>query len=157
MSRATTTLVVIFGLLATIVVGWLLVLGAAVALGGVLTVEVIDRSEGLDLYIPIPIALVDAVLESASTPELYTAGLPSVEVDGVAVDLGEIGPFALELFEELDGLPDVTLIEAQDGLRSVRVYKAGGKLRIEVEEPGSSVEIALPTRGARRLAGRILG
>ena len=157
MTRATTTLVVIFGLMAAIVVGWLLILGAIVALGGVMTVEVIDHSEGLDLYIPVPIALVDAVLESASAPELYSAGLPPVQVDGVGVDLGELGPFVLELFEELDGLPDVTLVEVEDGLESVRVYKAGGKLRIEVEQPGSSVEVALPTRGARRLAGRIVG
>lgn len=156
MTRAGKTFTILLALLVVVAAGWLCMIGAAFALGGVITVELVDRSEGLDLYLPVPVVLVDAVLMSASSPALSSAGFPTLEVDGVGVDLGELGPFVLELFEELDQLPDVTLVEVEDGFDRVRISKTDGKLRVEVEEPGTSIEIAVPTRGARRLAARLL-
>lgn len=155
MTRAGKALGVIAALMVVVIAGWLLVIGAVVALGGVMTVQLVDRSEGLELYLPVPLALVDLALASTPSPMVYTAGFPAVQMDGVSVDLGEIGPVVLGLFEELDELPNATLVRVVDGSGSVEISKAGGKLVIEVEEPDASVAIAVPTRGAARLAGRI--
>ncbi len=157
MTRAGKAFTVIGVLVATIFAGWLLLIGTVVAVGGVMTVELVDRSEGFDIFVPIPMALVDAAVASATTPAIHTAGFPRMEVDGVSVDFGELGPVVLELFEELDDLPDATLVEVVDGRESVRISKRGSKFLVEVEDPSASISVSLPTRGALRVAERILG
>lgn len=148
---------VVGSVVAAIVTGWLMIIGAVYAVGGVMTVEIVDRSAGLDLYLPVPMVLMDAAIASVSAPAVYTAGLPRIETDGVSIDFGELGPVVLELLEELDRLPDATLVEVVDRGEHVRISKAGKKLLVEVEEPGASIAIAIPTRGVLRAAGRVLG
>ncbi len=142
---------------AVTVVGWVMLVGVLYAAGGVVTVEVEDRHQGLDIYLPVPMVLLDAMVASAAMPAVHTAGLPRVELDGMSVDFGELGSVVLELLHELEELPDATLVEVVSGPDRVRISKDGTKLRVEVEEPGTSIDLAIPTRGVLRMAERILG
>lgn len=154
------------------VLGWAVLIGTAYALGGVLTVELHDRHEGLDLYLPVPMAALDLAAAAAGLGVerhgVHLAGLGagfgSLAVDGAHLggvggleELGEIGAVVAELLTVLDDVPDVTLVEVVDGRDHVTVSKRGGDLIVEVDEPDLSVRVSIPTRGARRLAARILG
>ncbi len=157
MTRTAKIWAVLGAVAATTLAGWLLVVTAVYALGGLMTVRVVDRSAGFDLYLPVPMAVVDAALASAAIPAVYTAGLGGgLEVDGLGVDLGEVGPVLVGLLGEIDELPDATLVEVIDGRERVRVSKAAGKLRIEIEEPGTSIDVAIPARALARLADRVV-
>ena len=124
------------------VLGWVVLVGAVYAWGGVMTVRV-DNPRGPNLSIPVPMAVIDAAL---ATGELA--------LDDAHLDFGEFGPMIREILAVIDDCPDVTFVDVQDGRDSVRVFKEDGKLRVEVEERGSdgvSVSISLPTRSIARL------
>lgn len=147
-------------LFVTLVAAWVLMLGAAfawTARSGVATVSLHDRSEGVHLWLPVPMALVDVALTATAVPAVYTAGLGDLSVDGVDVDLGELGPMVVALLEELESVPDATLVEVLDGRDHVKITKSGDKLLVEVEEPDLSVRVAIPASAVARIAERILG
>jgi hypothetical protein len=140
--------------------GWAIVLGSAFAWatsGGVAMISVHDRSEGLRFSAPVPMALVDIALTATALPAVHTAGLGQLTVDGVEVDLGELGPMVVALLEELDSVPNATLVEVRDGRTHVKVVKSGKKLLVEVEEPMTSVRLSIPTRAVAHIAERVLG
>lgn len=144
----------------TLIVGWVLVIGAAyawAARGGVVTVSIHDQNEGLHLWVPVPMALVDVALTATAIPAIHTAGLGHLSVDGVDIDLGELGPMVVELLEELESMPDATLVEVVDSRDYVKVSKSGGKLLVEVREPGASVRVSIPTHAVARIADRLFG
>lgn len=145
---------------ATLAVGWVMVLGTAyawAARSGVVTVSVHDRSEGVHIWLPVPMALVDVALATTAVPAVHAAGLGHLSVDGVDVDLGELGPMVVDLLEELESIPDATLVEVVDGRDHVKVIKVGNKLLVEVDEPDASIRISIPTHAVARIAGRVLG
>jgi hypothetical protein len=122
--------------------GWVVLVGAVYAWGGVMTVRV-DNPQGPDLSIPVPMAVVDAAL---ATGELA--------LEDIHLELGEYGPMLREILEVIDDCPDVTFVEVEDRGDHVRVSKEGGTLRVEVSEHGRhgvSVEVSLPTRSIARL------
>jgi len=143
-----------------LVLGWTIVLGSAYAWatsGGVAMLTVHDRSEGVHFTAPVPMVLLDVALTAAVLPAVHTGGLGHLTVDGVEVDLGELGPMVVDLLEELDSVPDAKLVEVRDGRTHVQIHKSGGKLLVEVEEPLTSVRISIPTRSVAHIAERILG
>ena len=157
MTRGKRLLTLAAVLIVTLVVGWALVLGAAFAMGGMLIVEVHDRYDDFHLYLPLPMAALDLVAAAAAVPAVHTAGFGSgLEIDGLELDLGELGPLVVDLLEALEEMPDATLVEVEDGRERVLIVKEGRKLIVEVEEPGTSVRVALPTHGVRRVASRLL-
>ncbi len=126
------------------VLGWVLLVGAVYAWGGVMMVR-IDNPSGPDLSIPVPMAVVDVAL---ATGELV--------FEDIHLNLGEYGPMLREILEVIDDCPDVTFVEVEDGGDYVRVVKEGGTLRVEVEEHGRdgvSVTVSLPMRSIGRLLG----
>lgn len=161
MTKRTRRFWIISGTLAaTLVVGWAVVLGAAYAWAtssGVATITVHDRSEGLHFTAPVPMALVDVALSATAMPAVHTAGFGHLKVDGVEVDLGELGPMVVDLFEELESVPDATLVEVRDRREHVKITKRGNQLLVEVEEPMTSLRISIPTRALTHIAERILG
>ena len=125
------------------VLGWVVLVGAVYAWGGVLTVRV-DNPRGPDLSIPVPMAVVDAAL---ATGELA--------FENVNLDLGEYREVLREILEVIDECPDATFVEIEDRGDYVRVSKQGGTLRVEVDEHGRNgvnVTVTLPTRSIARLA-----
>lgn len=126
------------------ILGWVLLVGAVYAWGGVMMVR-IDNPSGPDLSIPVPMAVVDVAL---ATGELV--------FEDIHLNLGEYGPMLREILEVIDDCPDVTFVEVEDGGDHVRVAKEGGTLRIVVEEHGRdgvSVTVSLPMRSIGRLLG----
>ncbi|MDH3424902.1 MAG: hypothetical protein OEN00_18025, partial [Gemmatimonadota bacterium] len=62
-SQTRKTLIVIGAVATTMVVGWVLLIGAVLAWGGLATVSIVDR-HGADLTLPIPMAAVDIAVAS---------------------------------------------------------------------------------------------
>lgn len=129
------------------VLGWVVLVGAVYAWGGVMTVRV-DNPNGPDLAIPVPMAVVDAAL---TTGELA--------LENVHLDIGEYGPMLAAMMEVIDDCPDVTFVEVEDRGDYVRVAKEGRYLKVEVREHGShgvNVKVSLPTRFASRTVSRLV-
>ncbi len=134
---------------AVLILSWVVLIGAVYAWGGVMTVQVQDRDEGVNLYLPLPIAVVDAAL--------ITGGLmlPDERLLELDVDLGQWEPMLRSLVEALDDCPDVTLVEVQDGSEHVKVYKEHGVLKVEVDQDDVRIRVAVPTRAVERNAKRL--
>jgi len=88
---------------AVLILSWVVLIGAVYAWGGVMTVHVEDRNEGFNLYLPVPVAVVDAAVATGGLV------LPREELLDIDVDLGEWEPMVRGLVEALDDCPDVTL------------------------------------------------
>lgn len=134
---------------AVLILSWVALIGAVYAWGGVATVRVQDREEGVNLYVPVPMALVDAAVTTTGFV------VPEEEWLDLDVELGEWGPMIHVMLEELDDLPDCTLVEVEDGATHVRVYKEGGALKVLVDEEEVHVKVSVPMRSARRTLGKI--
>lgn len=139
--------VVVAACFAVAVLGWIVLIGAVYAWGGVATVRVHDPQEGLNLFLPVPMALVDAALTTSG----WMA--PDDDWSELGVELGEWGPMLSGLLDELDSCPDVTLVEVEDAGTKVRIYKQGGALRVEVDDRELTVRVSVPTRSVRRAFG----
>ena len=137
-----------FGVL---ILSWVVLIGAVYAWGGVMTVSVEDRNENFSLYIPMPVAVVDAAVVTTDWV-IDEEEMLEIHAD---LDLGEWGPMVRELMEVLDDCPDVTLVEVEDDDVWVRVRKKRGNLVVEVEEPSTSVKVSVPTRTIRRTVSRL--
>ena len=134
-----------------IILSWVLLIGAVYAWGGVMTVSVEDRDENFSLYLPMPVAVLDAAVATTDWV-LDEEELLQIHAD---LDLGEWGPMVRELLEELDDCPDFTLVEVKEDDVWVRVRKKRGKLVVEVEEPSTSIKVSVPTRTIRRTVSRL--
>jgi hypothetical protein len=151
MARARQVLTYIAAFFGVIILSWVLLIGAVYAWGGVMTVSIEDRDEDFRLYLPLPVAVVDAavaatdwVLDEEELLQLHTE-----------LDMGEWAPLVREMLEVLDDCPDFTLVEVEDGDVWVRVRKKRGKLVVEVEEPSTSIKVSVPTRTIRRTVSRL--
>jgi hypothetical protein len=134
-----------------IILSWVVLIGAVYAWGGVMTVAVEDRDDNFSLYLPMPVAFVDAAVATTDWV-LDEEEWLQLHAD---LDMGEWAPMVRELLAELDDCPDVTLVEVEDNDVWVRVRKKGGKLVVEVEEPSTSITVSVPTRTIRRTVSRL--
>ncbi len=134
---------------AVLILSWVVLIGAVYAWGGVMTVHVEDRNEGFNLYLPVPIAVIDAAVATGGLV------LPREELLDIDVDLGEWEPMVRGIVEALDDCPDVTLVEVEHGSEHVRVYKEHGVLKIDVDEDDVRIRVAVPTRAVERNAKRL--
>jgi hypothetical protein len=135
---------------AVLILSWVVLIGAVYAWGGVMTVQVQDRSDGVNLYLPLPVAMVDAAVAAGG---LVLFDESRLELD---VDLREWEPMVQALVEALDDCPDATLVEVRDGTQHIKVYKQRGILKIEVDEEDVRVRVAVPTRAVERNAKRLV-
>ncbi len=153
MARGKRVLTVVGALAGVVVLGWVLLIGAVYAWGGVATVQIRDSDDGLTLYIPVPVVLVDAAVETSRHVVPQHEIEDFLELHG---ELGEWQPFLRALLEALDESPDFTLVEVEDGSDHVRVAKEGRKLVIEVSQPDMSIRVTLPTRAMSRTFSRLV-
>ena len=116
------------------------VFGATIALTGFVTVEVHDRNEGVNLYIPFPAILIDLALFAA----------PMVVPDDALDDARrEIAPYqdAIESFvEELEDIPSGVLVEFESDEEHVQVSKSWGSFKVDVQSPDTDVKVKVPAR-----------
>jgi hypothetical protein len=147
-SRIRRILIVSAAAVVFLVLGWATIISLLLAAGGVATVQLHERSEGVRFYLPIPMALVSATAATAGfLSPVHAEDLVEIEGD---LDLGEWEPFVDALLEGLEDCPDVTFVEVQDHGDHVRVAKQGGKIRVEVRDPDLSLSVAVPIRPIRR-------
>lgn len=133
------------------VAGWAVLIGVVYAHGGVMTVRVHEANEGLDLYLPVPMVVVDGVVATAShvMPQEDWLNLQA------ELDLGEWEPLVREVLEVLDDCPDALLVEVIDDHEHVRVSKEGRYLKVEVDADDVDVRVSIPTRSVRRTVNRL--
>jgi len=153
-TRTRRFLIVTAAAFAFVVLGWTMIIGLMLTVGGVATVQLHERSEGIRLFLPVPMAVVSATAATAGFLSPVHAG-DLVEIDG-DFDLGEWEPFVDAIFEGLEDCPDVTFVEVLDHGEHVRVAKQGGKIRIEVRDPDISLNVAVPIRPIRRIVSSLL-
>ena len=130
--------------------GWAILIGGIYMLGGVATVSVVERSEGVRVHLPVPMALVHA---AAATTEVFFLDevLDEIEIE-TGGQFGKIVPQVVAMLEVLEDVPNgTTFVEVQDGNDHVLVSKVRGKFRVEVESPDLSVKVSVPTRSVKRV------
>jgi hypothetical protein len=141
--------IIVSATFAVLILSWVALIGAVYAWGGVATVRVQDYDEGVNIYVPVPMALVDAAVTTGSLV------VPKEEWLDMQVELGEWGPMVQAVLQELDDLPDCTLVEVVDGRTHVRVSKQGGALKVLVDDDDVHVRVSIPMRSARRTLGKV--
>lgn len=131
-----------------LILGWATIITLVLTVGGVATVDLHERAEGVRIFVPVPMALVSATAATAGF--LSPVGSDQlIEIDG-NLDLAEWEPFVDALLEGLEECPDVTFVEVFDRGDHVKVAKRGGKIRVEVQDPEISLSVAVPIRPVRR-------
>ena len=147
--RTKKTLIVVGASLTVVVVGWVMLVGAVLAWGGVATVRVIEHGRA-GVTVPVPMAVVEGAVATGDLLfdlEQHFHG---------KIDLGEWGPFVRGMLEALDECPDTVLVEVSDGGDYVRVAKDGGSLVIEVTDSDVDLKVSVPTRSVRRTVSRLV-
>ena len=153
-SRTRRVLIISAAAVAFLILGWATIIGLLLTVGGVATVSLHERSEGIRFYLPIPMAVVSATAATAGfISPVHAEDL--VEIDG-NLDLAEWEPFVDALFEGLEECPDVTFVEVLDRGDHVKVAKRGGKIRVEVRDPDISLKVSVPIRPVRRTVTALL-
>ena len=143
------------GTVAVIILGWVLLVGVVFAWGGVATVSIHSGDGGPNLYLPIPLALVNAAVAT---------GRQVVDVDHlidieahIGAELGDWGPMVREMLEVIEECPDVTFVEVVDGDQHVKVFKQGRYLKVSVDDGDQfSVQVSLPARSVRQTIARLV-
>lgn len=135
--------------LTVVVLGWVFLVGAVYAASGVISIRVLDRESGLDLYLPLPATMVEGVVAGV------THAAP-VELDELRRETSDWAPMVRELLATLAAAPDATFVEVRDGREHVVVAKRGGSITIEVDADGVLVEVSAPLHMVRRTLDRFL-
>lgn len=148
MSRTRKTLLVVGAAFGLCLLGWVALVGAVYAWGGVLSVRV-DNPAGPDLSLPVPLAVVDVAMAAGGVT------LEHVPAE-IALEIREYAPMLRELVEVIEDCPDVVFVEVEDRGDEVRISKRKGRLFVEVRERGPGgvdVEVSMPVRSVARLVG----
>jgi len=138
-----------------LVLGWMVLIGAVFLVGGVATVQIVERNEGINLSLPIPMAIIHAA--AATTEVLFLDEIiEEIEIDTHG-RFADFAPMALGLLEALDDAPNGTVfVEVHDHQDHVRVLKSRGKIRVEVDTPDILIKVAVPTRSIKRIVRQIV-
>lgn len=115
----------------------------ALFLGGIATVSV-ETSE-VDLWVPVPLAVVDVAM----------IFVPLEEMEDLQREFGPHREVILAALSQLGKHGDFTLVDVQDRTKSVVVRIDSGNLVVDVDDPESKVDVSIPLRGARRILASI--
>jgi hypothetical protein len=117
---------------------------------GVITVDVSEKSmAGGRVRLVLPGALLHV-----GTCALRFA--PERELDEIRRELGEIAPMMEVVAEELEAMPDMTLVRVESEGEYVFIRKKDGHLVIDVETDGEDVHVSVPIGAVGELV-RVLG
>ncbi len=139
-----------------LILGWTVLIAGVYFLGGVATVEIAERSEGMNLSFPVPMALIHA---ATATGQVFFLDelIEEIEIE-TGGRFSEYGPAVLGILEVLDDVPNGTVfVSVEDDEESVRISKERGKFRVQVDSPEIFVKVAVPTRSVKRIVGQIVG
>lgn len=149
MTRGQKWLAITGGSVAVVVLGWALLIGIVFAWGGVATVSISSGDGGPNLYLPVPLALVNAAV-ATGRQVVDTDHLLQIDAQ-IGAELGEWEPMIREMLEVIEECPDVTFVEVQDGREHVKVVKEGRYLKVYVDDGEQfSVKVSLPAKSVRK-------
>lgn len=137
------------------IMGWVVLIAGIYLYGGVATVTVVEHDDGINLHLPIPMALIHA---AAATRNVFFLDhlVDEIEID-TGGRLSDWAPSVLSMVEALGDVPNgTTLVSVVDGEERVRVAKERGKFRVEVDSPDVTVRVSVPVRSVERLAAEIV-
>ena len=124
------------------------VFGATVAATGFVQVSVDERGpDGANLFIPVPAIFFDIALFAA--PRM----MPPEALADAKAEIEPYLPALRQLAEELDNLPDATLVEVKSPTEHVKISKRFGSFYVEVHDQDADVSVKVPAR----LIGGALG
>jgi len=132
-----------------LVIGWAVLIAGVFMIGGVATVSVVEHDDGMNLHLPIPMALIQA---AAATTEVFFLDdiLDEVEIETHG-QFSQWAPVVVEILEVLEDVPNGTvLVDVHDDEEHVVVSKVRGKFRVEVESTDISVKVSVPTRSVKQ-------
>ena len=113
---------------------------------GVIRVDVDEfRAGGSHVHLWVPAAVVPVALRCA----------PKNHMQDAAEQIKPWMPTIRELAKELDKYPEANLVEVVDGSDHVQIRTHGGKLQIDVNEPGESVHVAFPISTLVEISGQL--
>jgi hypothetical protein len=104
-----------------------------------------NRTDGIDLAVTLPGALVNAAIALCPMP------------DHLSLDARWEGmlPALRDVADRLATMPDAVIVDVDDHGDRVRVAKVGRELIIRVVSREERVEIAIPINSVRRLVARL--
>ncbi len=159
MNRLVKILAISFAVGVLMLVGTGFIVAATVARSGLVTISVHEEGpDGIDLFIPIPAALVEVGLSLA--PVVLSAldnHHVDHELDRFREELDLILPALVEMLKVLETMPDATLVEVEGHNEYVRVTKERGSIRVLVEQEDSRISISVPVRVFRSVGGFLAG
>lgn len=159
MSGFTRVVAILMGAVLVVIMGSGFIVAGTVATAGVVTVSVHESGpDGLDLYVPIPAAVVEAAVSLA--PVLLDAvdeGRLDRELAGLRQDLAGLLPIVEAALKSLDDMPSATLVEVESDSEYVLVRKVRGAVEVRVEEEDAQVVVSVPIRVLRAAGGFLAG
>lgn len=133
-----------------IIAGATVAAGAYVLSAGVGTVQVRTTGpEAVDLYLPVPVGLVDLGLSVASF------AVPEEELAQLRHEMEDWPPLLESVTRELARCPDGTLVEVHTRDEKVLIVKDRGRLKIDVDAPDARVRVSLPARSLVRIGRKL--
>lgn len=140
------------GILLVLVLGAGILVAGTVVATGVVSVRVQESGpDGLDLYLPVPAALVETTISLAPVVARLASDDFDREMDRLRIEIGPWMGAVASVLDELGRLPDATLVEVEGPGEHVVVRKRGRSLHVLVDEPGGRVSVVVPVRLVQRL------
>jgi hypothetical protein len=113
---------------------------------GLIKVDVDEfRAGGSHVHVWVPAAAVPAALHFA----------PHRHMENAAQHLEPFMPTIRQLAKELRKYPDAQFVDVVDGSDHVKVGTSGGKLQIDVVQPGESVHVTVPISTLEDVASQL--
>ena len=120
--------------------------GAAVYSAGTLSVRVHEKKPGgVDLTLPVPVALIDAGM----------AFIPDEDLREIDKNVGALKPVIEQFLSGLERCPDGPFLQTKGQDGTVSILKRGRKLIIDVDSKDASVHLSLPLRSLREVIGKL--
>jgi hypothetical protein len=136
LARILIALTVAFGM---VFFGTGVALAATVMTTGLVTVSVEESGPGgTDVFVPVPAIALDLGLGIAAI------AMPPEERERLRAEVAPYAPTLREIADELEHMPDATLVEVVSDRESVRVAKDGRHFVIDVDSPDGQVHVRLP-------------
>jgi hypothetical protein len=119
------------------------VIGAAVAYHeGAAVVSIHEKKpDGVNLWLPVPVALVHAGVSFA----------PADEIREATRELDRWRPLVDAVLDELDRAPDAVFVEVKTPDEAVTVAKRHGRLVVDVDTHGETVHVSVPSDAVRTI------
>lgn len=126
--------------------GSLVAMGAYTFHEGVIRVDVDEfRAGGSHVHFWVPAAMVPMTMHF----------VPKHHFRDAACHAREFLPVAHALFKELKNFPDADFVEVKDDEQHVQIRTHGGKLQIDVDDPGEKVHVLVPLSTVEDVVGQI--